>query len=1162
VTPTGVATASTCAVSDQGGTTIFGDSYAAGWSDSSWSGAATLTATGGANGTAGLTAVRPQNDVLGLQTTAAGGGIDTISFDVKGTGEWQVLGFEKETSHGSAPFKPTGVWQTLNCRFDTPIVGGPLWFAFQNMSLTPSTLSIDNVKIRAGASNANAGLIVSTVGVGPGYTATPTITGGTVSTQTVFAGPGLNGADAIRLDVAATAGFSAKLTNESGTITYADISFAPGTVVHWFPLTVSLGAERVRLTITPGAAPVTLKRVDLKNNPFVPITIGTTTNSSVNATVGLLPEAGLALTLRAIPADQSNSCQTCGVAVPVTTSGAYTISGLSPGSWRLVMYANSAQETLGTSLDFTISEPPQPPVTTLAATTTTTRPPVSFPSFAGAEYQIKNGLTGLGAGCESGVWTLPAAIRSDAWNGAYLKWVGTPGYGYAYFTNSEITYTDGYASRTISAGANFAPDLYLAAAYTPVALDDIPSGTSVTSFKLNEWICPYPGVQYQIFLVIPSSSGVIPTTIMPGPPTSTPQNPDPVSPQFDRTSNFLRTAYWDTNSTGDICIQPSDGAVLVGACINGTTPNKNLAFEEVATNQFRIRPSNQPGTCLQIGNKRHPVQQDPTSNSNAFVTEWGPCNGQPANALGKQGYLDELWTFTESRAGWYTIKPSQNAANLKDPCLSIWAAPPTATNQSGAVTGNGYAAPVIQFECQVGNPAWQEWAPSETPGARGTVPQGAHLLQHGVATSLERKTDLACINATNAIAQPTATNDCRFFVPEQVIGGWLLHDDVDATQCLGPIPGTLTVGMTGCGNTSIWDDWQAIPGELTFPLKNVPTGKCLGGTAMPVIQTCAPDPSQLWYDKPKSTTTTTTTTTTTSVPSQNGSGYVIPAPTPLTPLAPTAPPPLVAPPNLPPGGVPYWVLAPGEAVAAGSVAIAGAAYAYWEWSTYLQGDDFEINFGSLKDRTKGINRFRLSSGKKCSDYNPIWQYRELSQALSIMNTQWKQQQTMRTPQQDGKTTMAGVWCIDTPNGSITGTLWSLSGRNGGLNVLPQKNNYDQPGLFEHSQSFGESLKNSTNGQYHAEMNALGRLADEKLLTSSSTGFVLLLGANQNGTICQFCQENLPDLAARYPKMNFDVKVDKYDDLEFDHYVHSWYTSGSRWFFNDRSNSQNNKRGTR
>jgi hypothetical protein len=282
-----------------------------------------------------------------------------------------------------------------------------------------------------------------------------------------------------------------------------------------------------------------------------------------------------------------------------------------------------------------------------------------------------------------------------------------------------------------------------------------------------------------------------------------------------------------------------------------------------------------------------------------------------------------------------------------------------------------------------------------------------------------------------------------------------------------------------------------------------------------------------------------------------------------TPTAPTPTPPLIRPATPPPGGTPYWVLPSGGVLAAGAIAIAGAVYAYWEWSTYLQGDDFEANFGALKDRTKGINRFRLNPGRKCSDYNPLFQYFHLNRAVKIMAEDWRQQQTQRSPKEDQKTVMAGVWCLDTANGSVVGTLWSLSGTNGGLNALPQKNNYNQPGLFEHSAAFRNSLVNPNQGAYHAEMNAIGRLVDEGLLTSQSTGFVLLLGANQSGSICPYCRdENLPGLVKRFPNVNFDVKVDRYSDLAYDRYVHSFYTDGRRWFINDRSNAANNTRGTR
>jgi hypothetical protein len=739
----GQAAPGTCSVGDEGGTVVFDNSYASGWADSSWSGVATFDATGGVGGTPGLSASRAQWNWIGIKTAAPGAGVDTISFSVKGSGEWQLQGYEDQTVKGSPSFSVANTWQTFNCRLDSPVVGGPLWFAFQNVGVSPESITIDNIRVSKAAVNVNAGRIVANTSLGTGFVATPTVSAGNVSAPTSFVGEGLNGADAIRFDVTAAAAFGVKLTNEAGTVSYVDTSFAAGNVIHWLPLQMPLTPGRVKLTITPTSGTITLKSVDLKNNPFVNITVGAATTSSITATLGAFPETGLSAFLRAIPADQANNCQTCGVTIPVTAAGAYTLNGLGAGPWRLVMYTNSPQETIGTSLDFTIALPVAAPVTTVPAPTTT-KAAVTFPSFPGNEYHLENG--GGSGICQNYEWNATDGIRADAWNLATLRYVGQR--GYAYFTGSEITYTDGTVTKTVSAGANFAPSLYLAADYQPVPLDDIPTGASVTGIKFRISSCPFPGYPYQMLLTIPSSTGVAPPTILPpvGPPTP----PAPVSPVFDRNSNYLRSAYKDWNTTTDICLNPSGANTQVGACSNGTTPIKNLSFEEVATNQFRIHPSNDGTRCLQIGNKNHPVQQDPTQKSMALISEWGTCNGQPANAAGKVGYLDELFTFSKTRDGWYTIKPAQNAANWADPCLSIWAKPGGGV-ESGAVTRNGYDAPVIQFSCQTGNPAWQEWAPVETPGANVTNSCNGVCAGTPIALAGYGNAELVTVNGSPAL---------------------------------------------------------------------------------------------------------------------------------------------------------------------------------------------------------------------------------------------------------------------------------------------------------------------------------------------------------------------------------------------------------------------------
>jgi hypothetical protein len=200
------------------------------------------------------------------------------------------------------------------------------------------------------------------------------------------------------------------------------------------------------------------------------------------------------------------------------------------------------------------------------------------------------------------------------------------------------------------------------------------------------------------------------------------------------------------------------------------------------------------------------------------------------------------------------IKPAQNYPNWPDPCLSIFAAP-----GNNGITGNvlgSNAPPVIQYNCS-GNPAWQQWSPAETNGYTvptsctnncPPAPTGAHTLQHEVVTPLERKTDLACIRLQGDVATPATPGECRYFNPELVANGWLLHDENNFNQCLGRLPGGLDVGLTDCTTTSIWDDRPIQTDGLTFPLVNTSSGLCLGGTTSPKLEYCNQTSNQLWYD--------------------------------------------------------------------------------------------------------------------------------------------------------------------------------------------------------------------------------------------------------------------------------------------------------------------------
>jgi RHS repeat-associated protein len=138
------APAGTCVSGDAGGITVFGDTYAAGWSDASWGAQVTVTADG-VNSSGGLKATLAPYQAIALRTETVSVDADVITFSVKGAGTWEV-GFDSGGVQRSAPFTATTTWQTFNCRWQSALSGTPAWFAFKNVG-SSATISIDNIKL-------------------------------------------------------------------------------------------------------------------------------------------------------------------------------------------------------------------------------------------------------------------------------------------------------------------------------------------------------------------------------------------------------------------------------------------------------------------------------------------------------------------------------------------------------------------------------------------------------------------------------------------------------------------------------------------------------------------------------------------------------------------------------------------------------------------------------------------------------------------------------------------------------------------------------------------------------------------------------------------------------------------------------------------------------
>jgi hypothetical protein len=374
---------------------------------------------------------------------------------------------------------------------------------------------------------------------------------------------------------------------------------------------------------------------------------------------------------------------------------------------------------------------------------------------------------------------------------------------------------------------------------------------------------------------------------------------------------------------------------------------------------------------------------------------------------------------------------------------------------------------------------------------------------------------------------------CHSWIPQLLpsgvglASGYILRSGSEYRKCLS---GTTLAICSRSAQTQRFDDRQIDGTSFLLAINGGNTCLARAYSNSIELRACsATDETQHWTDPPSSTSTTLVN------PKKRSAPVLAPAP----PLAPLPLPPLVniQPSQPPPGATPYYQIPKGKP-AAGGLFAAGVLYAFWEWQHVPKGDDFEFNYGSIQDPTKSINRVRLRPGRQCADLL-AYQIQHFGRALEIMEKEWRHFHSGKTPRENNSTVLVGYFCLD----GLVGPIWALSGSNGGLNLYPQSNNYRQPGLFEHSREFGESLIDRGNIR-HAEMNAIGRLVDEDALLPDSKGFVFLSMANEEGYICVKCQEQLAALAKLFPGVYFDVKARKFGKLP----RHSWRGQAEEWEF--------------
>ena len=152
----------------------------------------------------------------------------------------------------------------------------------------------------------------------------------------------------------------------------------------------------------------------------------------------------------------------------------------------------------------------------------------------------------------------------------------------------------------------------------------------------------------------------------------------------------------------------------------------------------------------------------------AAVVKWRDCIfpfDRNPNPTQQPFVLNNQWIPTPTGNGWYVLRPVNNLPGWDDPCLNF-----NTTNSGNTL---------IQFKCQY-NVDNELWAPIERdyvappPTQPPTPPTGAHLLDEGVPTPLERKSDLACMsrNTDETFKIDSARLACDEFVPELTAGGY------------------------------------------------------------------------------------------------------------------------------------------------------------------------------------------------------------------------------------------------------------------------------------------------------------------------------------------------------------------------------------------------------
>jgi A nuclease of the HNH/ENDO VII superfamily with conserved LHH len=456
-----------------------------------------------------------------------------------------------------------------------------------------------------------------------------------------------------------------------------------------------------------------------------------------------------------------------------------------------------------------------------------------------------------------------APVRYDAFNNATFVARGTAGYA---FITGSFTYRLNGVDTIVDLGQNVsdAHHIYLDSSKLVATLPDIPVNAGMVSFDASMNWCGFPGVEFDVSVVIPSSSGLSPSTLPPisvattvpgGPATTLPGGGSGLQP-FSSPVNYLRTRFSDPANPNGSCINNGTVSAVVKMIDCGSSA-KALKFTG-GTSNFKIQQTfTATPSCLQLGST--PSAQIDTDGSVSLAGVWGDCSTTDISPTGQVfgSYFSAILNDGNQgnpavAAPWYTIKLTENYPGWNDPCLSANALP-----GNNGVSGTLSGTPVIQFRCSATPVTWQQWAPTESfpagpPASPPPTPTDAKAFDDEIQTTLRRQSDLRCVeslrNDGSVVVSTTAIDPglCLPIVPTLVAGGWSLGLAESDDQCLSTVGARIVWG--DCSGSTVWVDALVAPENVSFSLKPAGSSACFGVSTTGLAELTNCGAGTIWYD--------------------------------------------------------------------------------------------------------------------------------------------------------------------------------------------------------------------------------------------------------------------------------------------------------------------------